>query len=323
MIGGKNSTSMAAVKERAPNDAATAGGAPLARRSRWMRPRALGLFPLAMLGTFTSLGALALLGIAGAACSQGSASVAAPIELGMTSTAPPYYSDQELTLYEAQKQVPLAIIKPSSSQESALGKGVAPFPHAPYLLASDVTVEIHYTITNVNPTAQTIELLIDPWNEYGYWSPGVTIVDDDDTEPNFSGIDEYFLVQGKSRVEGTITSDDWLNLATNLATVESVLLAPPTNLSVNLGTFCNHVFDIQHRSNDGDPLVTPYIPSVIPGITGFNLASGPPSRRTSRSSSSWTSPTTTGTASSPEGTNEAVLGRVGKVFAPPGALQGN
>ena len=323
MIGGKNSTSMASVKERAPNGAATAGVPPLARRSRPTRPRALGLFPLALLGAFTSLGALALLGVAGAACSQGSAAVDAPIELGMTSTAPPYYSDQELTLYEAQKQVPLPIIKPSSSQESALGKGVAPFPHAPYLLASDVTVEIHYTITNVDPTAQTIELLIDPWNEYGYWSPGVTIVDDDDTEPNFSGIDEYFLVQGKSRVEGTITSDDWLNLATNLATVENVLLAPPTNLSVDLGTFCNHVFDIQHRSNDGDPLVTPYIPRVIPGITGFNLGIRTPQQANVAVEFILDITDNNGNRVVPQVTNGAVIGRIGKVFAPPGALQGN
>jgi hypothetical protein len=32
----------------------------------------------------------------------------------MTSTAPAYYSDDELTLYEAQKQVPLPIRKPTA-----------------------------------------------------------------------------------------------------------------------------------------------------------------------------------------------------------------
>ena len=69
----------------------------------------------------------------------------------------------------------------------------------------------------------------------------------------------------------TLTTDDTYNLEVNLATVEAILANPPANLSISLTEMCNHIFNIQHRSNDGDPLVTPYIPKVIAGLTGFDL----------------------------------------------------
>ena len=33
----------------------------------------------------------------------------------------------------------------------------------------------------------------------------------------------------------------------------------------------NRTFNLQNRSNSGDPLLTRYIPPVIPGLTGFDL----------------------------------------------------
>ena len=268
-----------------------------------------------------ALAPLSLLGAILAGCSQGSADVEPPVVLGMTPSIPPYYSDDEITLYEVQAKVPLPIMKPTAQQESALGKGVTPFPHAPYLLASDITVELHYTISNLDVTDQTIELLIDPWNEFGRWSPGVTIVDEDDTQPNLSGYDNYFLVPAKSRIEGTLTSDDIINLETNFATVESVLMAPPANLSVDLTTFCNHVFDIQNRSNDGDPLTTPYIPSVIPGLTGFDLGLRTEAPTTIAIELTMDITDNNGNRVLPDDSTTAPIGRPGNVFAPPGSIQ--
>ena len=53
------------------------------------------------------------------------------------------------------------------------------------------------------------------------------IVDDDDTEPNLSGYDNYFVVPAMSRIEGDLTTDDTYNLEANLATVENVLWMNP------------------------------------------------------------------------------------------------
>ncbi|MGO8999241.1 MAG: hypothetical protein ACLQVI_38435 [Polyangiaceae bacterium] len=268
----------------------------------------MGLLPIALLGTIVG------------ACSQGSASTQSPVVLGLTSTAAPYYSDDELTLYEAQKPVALPIIKPTAAQEAALG-AQSPYPHAPYLLASDITVEIHFTLSNLDPEDHTVELLIDPWNEFVRWDPGVTIVDDDDTEPNLSGYDNYFVVPAMSRIEGDLTTDDTYNLEANLATVENVLgMNPPPNLSVGLTEMCNHIFDIQHRSNDGDPLVTPFIPSVIAGLTGFHLGIRTPEPANVAVEIVVDLVDQNGNRVITPGSNDQTINPPAKVLSPPGAL---
>jgi hypothetical protein len=286
-------------------------------RGAGVRPQRSGLARF-----LAGAGATALLGVVVAACAQGNASTQAPVVLGLTSTAPAYYSDAEITLYEAQKPVPLPILKPSAAQESVLG-AQKPYPHMPWLKASDISVEVHYTLSNLDAQDQTVELLIDPWNEFVRWSPGVTVVNNEDTEPNLSGYDNYFVVPAKGRIEGDLSPDDMLNMETNLATVENVLATPPANLSVSLTTFCNHVFDIQHRSNDGDPLVTPYIPTVIAGLTGFDLGIRTASPANVAVEITVDLIDQNGNRVQPPGSNLAVIGTPATVLAPPGAKQGN
>jgi hypothetical protein len=262
------------------------------------------------------------LGLLGAACSQGDAQTDSPVVLGLTASAPAYYSDQEITLYEAQKPVPLAIRKPTSAEVSALGKA-APYPRAPFLEASDVSIEIHYTLSNLDDAEHTVELLLDPWNEFVHWAPGVTVVNDDETVPNLSGYDNYFVVPARGRVEGTITPDDTYNMEVNLATVENVLGNPPANLSVDLTTMCNHVFNLQHRSNDGDPLVTPFIPAVIAGMTGFDLGIRTSGQANVAVEIIVDVVDNKGNRVVATGSGDATLGKPGKALSPPGARQGN
>lgn len=240
---------------------------------------------------------LGLVGVgawSGVACSSGSADqLTGPIDLGMINPpdggVAPYYSDGNLTLYESQRAVALPVRKPSSADLKALGpapKGT-PYSRAPFLTAADESVEVHFTITNADSTDHAVWLLIDPWNEFVRWAPGVTIVDDDTTVPN-QGYDEAFSVPANSRIEGTFTSDDMQEIATKLAAVENVMASPnamsgtvpqyPSGMeqgptTVDTTTLCNNIFEFQNRSNSDppDPLYTPWIPPVIAGITGFDL----------------------------------------------------
>jgi hypothetical protein len=226
----------------------------------------------------------------GVACSSGSADqVTGPLDLGMTSKMDPYYSDGNLTLYESQKPVALPVRKPSDSELKALGpapKGT-PYPRAPFLTADDESVEVHFTITNVDSTSHAVWLLVDPWNEFVRWRPGVTIVNDDETVPNL-GYDQAFAVPANSRIEGTLTADDLHEIATKLSAVEKVLSYPmtmggqvpeyPSGMAqgastVDATTLCDNIFDYQNRSNSVPPdtLYTPWIPPVVAGITGFDL----------------------------------------------------
>jgi hypothetical protein len=221
--------------------------------------------------------------LATAGCEGGSNDqITGPVPLGMTSSMPPYYSDENTTIYESQKPVPLPVRKPSSAEVSGAAPKGTPYTHAPYLLASDESIELHYVITNVDTDMHSVWLLIDPWNEFVRWRPGITVVDDDVTVPN-NGYDLAFSIAPQSRIEGTVTSDDFVEIATKLASTENLLKSPlavmmdsadggdPSYTGPSINNLCNNIFDSLNRSNSGDLLYMPWIPPVIAGITGFDL----------------------------------------------------
>jgi hypothetical protein len=230
-------------------------------------PRAVGIVPLFVALTGTCIGV--------GACSNGNNpgdQITPPVDLGMTPKMAAYYRDQNITILEAQTPVRLPVRKPTAADMKSLGpapKGTR-YPHAPFLTAGDESVEVHYTISNLDAQQHSVWLLIDPWNEFVRWNPGVTIVSDEETQPNW-GYDLAFLVPGQSRIEGTFTSDDMLEIATKLASVENMLASAQAIAGFDPAATANNIFNPQNRSNSGDPLYTPWIPPVIAGLTGFDL----------------------------------------------------
>jgi hypothetical protein len=266
------------------------------------------------------------------ACSQSSSyQVTGPIDLGMTSTMAAYYSDENTTLYEAQTPVQLPVKQPTGS----LGGTPAGtyYPHAPWLTVADESIEVHYTISNLDSQDHNVWLLIDPWNEFVRWNPGVTIVSDEETEPNF-GYDQEMVLPAMSRVQGTLTTDDIREIATKLASVENLLASPSGMAAVDGGdsglsgmvdgydptAVCNNIFNPQNRSNSGDALYTPWIPPVIAGLTGFDLG-----LRTSEQANIAVEITIdvqdlNGDRFVPADSNQAQLGVPPVTLSPPGAI---
>jgi hypothetical protein len=119
-------------------------------------------------------------------------------------------------------------------------------------------------------------MLVDPWNEFVRYSPGVQVVNDEETIPNY-GYDLPFVVPGKSRIQGDSTSDDMKEIATKLASVMKLLASPQAqpgatnNNGFDATVVANNIFNPQNRSNSNDPLYTPWIPPVVAGVTGFDL----------------------------------------------------
>jgi hypothetical protein len=199
----------------------------------------------------------------------------------MTSGVQPSYSDGNITLYDVYKVVPLPVIRPSQSELQSLGsppKGTG-YPRSPYLLASDESLEVHYVITNLESTTQNVWLLVDPWNEFVRWKPGVTVVSDEETDPNY-GYDTEYSVPPNGRVEGTLLTDDMQEIAIKLASVENYLASSTAmqaeaadggDNSLDPTEVCNNIFNPQNRSNSDDPVYTPWIPPVIAGLTGFDI----------------------------------------------------
>ena len=205
-----------------------------------------------------------------AACaSDDGTQVIPPVVLGMTDTMAPAYDDGQVKIYETYSQIALPLRKPTNDE---IPKGqVDPYPRAPFHLASDTRITVRFTLSNLDNNQHTIELLLNPWNEFVRYNPGV-IVNDEATTPNFSGIDRFFILPPLGRIEGIITPDDMVEMATDLATAMKLAKIPPADDSQFAGpALYNRAFNQQNRSTLFDPVLAPYIPPVVANLVGFDL----------------------------------------------------
>jgi hypothetical protein len=141
---------------------------------------------------------------------------------------------------------------------------------------------VTWTLSNLDDQEHVVELLVDPWNEFGRYYPGLQLTDADNQEfmPNFSGIDKRYIVAGKgagdaSRVRGTYTFSDLEEVAIDLATVMGIILDPPASEGGAEEedprvTYANHAFHWQNRSYN-DLLVKYWIPQTVAGLTGLDI----------------------------------------------------
>ena len=240
-----------------------------------LSPRPGAWAPVRMLG-------VAALGLALAGCGEEEETrTLQPQVLGMTSQIGSIYDDGEMTLYEVKMPVAFPIKAPTQAEQNALNASpVAPYPSKPWVTTDDVKVQISWTLTNLDPDTHAVELLIDPWNEFGRYWPGLALVDADDGEfqPNLSGIDILMELPGtdsgrSSRRRGTFTFQDMNELAIDFATVMNIIAtAPPPDPNAEYDqsvTLVNHAFAVENKSYN-DLLVKGYIPSVVPALIGID-----------------------------------------------------
>lgn len=217
-----------------------------------------------------------------AACSAQQSERLDPAVVGMDESVAPIYDDGELTLYEVKTSLQLPVRAPAQSEAEQLWQdSVEPFERMPWVTNRDIRVQVSFTLSNLDAEEHIVELLIDPWNEFGRYWPGLQVIDAEEGEvlPNLSGINERFLVPGTnegeaSRVHGTFTFDDMDELAIDFATVMNIIenVEPPADAGEMdpRVTYANHAFSRANRSYDS-PLVAPYRPEVIPGLVGFDF----------------------------------------------------
>jgi hypothetical protein len=201
-----------------------------------------------------------------------------PVDLGMTNNTPAFYNDGQNALYQVQLPVQLPVREPTALDLKGLGTGVQPYPRQPFLLASDESVEIHFTLSNIDDQDHTVWLMFDAWNEFVRYRPGL-LVTQEGASPNWSTYMVPYVVPAKGRYVGTLTTDDTKELAIKLATIENIIanvkpvnpMDPNAHNAPDPGILVNRAANWQNRLGDGDPVVGQYIPSVIAGLTGFDL----------------------------------------------------
>jgi hypothetical protein len=214
---------------------------------------------------------LLLLSVTPLACStQDDKEVLPPVVLGMEGDTPATYDDGQQQIYQVTREVRLNFRRHEDSERP---QGDAPpYRRPPFHVASQSRITVRYTLTNLEDKQHIVELLVDPWNEFVRYVPGVQ-QDDEETIPNFSGIDKFFVLPPKARIEGIFTPDDMVEVAVDLTTAMRIQSTPPNDESAFAGAgLYNRAFNIQNRSSEPDPVLAPYMPlGPVAAIIGFDL----------------------------------------------------
>jgi hypothetical protein len=206
------------------------------------------------------------------------------VQVAMDHSLVPVYDDGELELYEVRLGVQLPILAPSAAERERLdGEPMSPYGTAPWVRLEDVRLQLSWTLTNLDDEPHTVEVLVDPWNEFAKYFPGLQLVDADEGAylPNLSGIDRLYLLEPTSAGEGSrrraiYTFDDLDEMARDFATTMNLIENPPTSMSQDpeddpTVTYVNHAFAFQNHS-ERDLLVKAWLPPVVPALTGFDIA---------------------------------------------------
>lgn len=204
------------------------------------------------------------------------------LQVGMTKDVAPIYDDGEMKIFEVKKGLAFPILAPTAMTQDELNEiKLEPYGRRPWVTTDDIDVQVTWTLTNLDDEEHVVQLLVDPWNEFGRYYPGLQLTDPDKAEymPNISGIDRRYIVSGKSngarsRVRGTYTYADLEEVATDLATVMSLIQTrpmvqgDPASMEDPTVTYANHAWQ---NLSAKDVLVKAWVPDTVAGLTGLDI----------------------------------------------------
>jgi hypothetical protein len=192
--------------------------------------------------------ALGLMASCVGACAQpGLNQTLPPANIALTISTPAFFEGEQESLFQVTAEVPLPMKQPTEEERAKLGE-LPPFPREPFHKDGDVEIEINYTLTNLDDATRTVELLIDPWNEFVRYRP-LVVEDEEELIIDLSGHNRRILLQPRARVEGVVTPDDTREMAIDLGTTP----------------FCGRTFRRSRRaSRDSTWACAPPQPSTSP-----------------------------------------------------------
>lgn len=198
------------------------------------------------------LGALAL-GVSATSCSATrDTRTDGPFYVAITDKTPAALMGDQGGVYQVKRSIALPLgDRPEIPQ-------LKPYPGGVWYTPADLRVQMDYVITNLEDKDVTVELLVDGWNEFIYYSPQVQLDDEGMVQADRSCVDRMIIIPAKGRAEGRVSFDDFERMAQALAAIENKAPNP------------FHV--VEPSTSFDDPLIKPYMPDVIDGISGFDLS---------------------------------------------------
>lgn len=155
-------------------------------------------------------------------------------------------------------QVRRSVALPLKARPPGLQR-TAPYPGGVWFTPSELRVQLNYVITNLEDKEIQVELLVDGWNEFRAYAPQMRVVEEEGVEADRSCVQRPLIIPAKGRVTGTVSYDDFERMATALAIIMNNAPNPFHVLDPTVDLYSS-------------PLAKPFIPSVISGISGFDLS---------------------------------------------------
>lgn len=182
-------------------------------------------------------------------------------QLGLASDTPPFFTNEDLTVYMVEQRIELPLRAPTDEQRSALDtadeRGLGPYPRRPWAERGDYQIEIELTVSNLTDARQRVAVTLNGWNEFHEYQPGVNVVGDD-VAIDFAGWERTYDLAAGERRSVTVREEEIDEIAVDLATV--VNGAPNSN---QITFFQNH--------SDHDVRAQMYIPPIVPALLGVRL----------------------------------------------------
>jgi hypothetical protein len=170
--------------------------------------------------------------------------------VALTASTPAAFEDEDGNqFFVVERRFGLPLEVPSQANLDMLAGDATPFPRFPWVEREDLELKVDYTLANLDDTTLVAAITLDGENEFFAYAPG---------QEDFHQWERRIELGPRERVTGSISELEMDEVAIDLATV------------VNGAPNSNQVVQFQSQSGR-DPRVRPFVPKVVPGLTGLRF----------------------------------------------------
>ena len=186
----------------------------------------------------------------------------APYQVALTASTEAAFASEDGSLFIVEQRIELPVRVPpevalEDLREAASGYPELPFPRMPWVERGDLAIEVDFTLANLDDAERQVAVILNGYNEFHEYMPGVTVIDDEPTA-DFSQWERLYELAPLSRIEATVREEEFDEAAVDLATV------------VNGAPNSNAVVFFENKSSR-DERNREYVPVVVPGLCGFRI----------------------------------------------------
>lgn len=186
---------------------------------------------------------------------------AATWQLAFAPDTPPFFQNDDLTVYLIEQRIELPVRPPTDEEFGALStpdeRGLGPYPRRPWVERGDYELQLDMTLSNLSDARQRVAVTINGINEFHEYVPGVNLAGEEPV-PDFAGWERTVELDPGQRITLTVREEQLDEVAVDLATV------------VNGAPNSNQVVYFQNQS-DRDARSRMYIPPIVPALVGVRL----------------------------------------------------